>query len=116
MVVITNAQLHSSKPELRLCIGPHPARGVSEIRDGEDRLTMVPTGNKATPLVGQTYHINNSSASSSNSQKSYTRTNNPCCSVLLWARENTYVKFLKTPILKNIWEQQLQEQLYEVIV
>ena len=34
--VITTAQLHSTKPELRLCAGSNPARGVSEIRDGED--------------------------------------------------------------------------------
>ena len=36
VVVITTAQFHSSKPELRFCAGSHPARGVSEIRDGED--------------------------------------------------------------------------------
>ena len=36
VVVITTAQLHSTKLELRLCAGSNPARGVSEIRDGED--------------------------------------------------------------------------------
>ena len=36
VVVITNAQLHSIKPELRFCAGSHPARGVSDIRDGVD--------------------------------------------------------------------------------
>ena len=36
VVVITTAQLHSTKPELRFCAGSNPARGVSEIRDGED--------------------------------------------------------------------------------
>ena len=36
VVVITTAQLHSTKPELRFCTGSNPARGVSEIRDGED--------------------------------------------------------------------------------
>ena len=36
VVVITTAQLHSTKPELRFCIGSNPARGVSEIHDGED--------------------------------------------------------------------------------
>ena len=36
VVVITTAQLHSVKPELRFCAGSHPARGVSEIRDGVD--------------------------------------------------------------------------------
>ena len=36
VVVITTTQLHSTKPELRLCAGSNPACGVSEIRDGED--------------------------------------------------------------------------------
>ena len=34
--VTTTAQLHSTKPELMFCAGSKPARGVSEIRDGED--------------------------------------------------------------------------------
>ena len=32
VVVITTAQLHSTKPELRFCAGSNPARGVTEIR------------------------------------------------------------------------------------
>ena len=36
VVVITAAQLHSTKPDLRFCAGSSPARGVSEIQDGED--------------------------------------------------------------------------------
>ena len=36
VVVVTTAQLHSTKPGLRFCAGSNPARGVSEIRDGED--------------------------------------------------------------------------------
>ena len=36
VVVITTAQLHSAKPELRLCAGSNPVRGVSDIRAGED--------------------------------------------------------------------------------
>ena len=36
VVVITTAQFHSTKPELRFCAGSDPARDVSEIRDGED--------------------------------------------------------------------------------
>ena len=36
VLVITAAQLHSTKPELRFCAGSNPARGVLEIRDGED--------------------------------------------------------------------------------
>ena len=34
--VITTAQLHSTKPQLRFCANSNPALGVSEIRDGED--------------------------------------------------------------------------------
>ena len=36
LVVITTAQVHSTKPELRFCAGSNPARRVSAIRDGED--------------------------------------------------------------------------------
>ena len=36
VVVITTAQLHSSKFELKLCAGSNPAYGVSEIREGND--------------------------------------------------------------------------------
>ena len=36
VVVITTAQLHLTKPELRLCADINPACGVPEIRDGED--------------------------------------------------------------------------------
>ena len=36
VVVITTAQLHSTKPEIRFCAGSNPARSASEIRDGED--------------------------------------------------------------------------------
>ena len=36
VVVITTAQLHSTNPELKFCADSNPARGVSEIRDGED--------------------------------------------------------------------------------
>ena len=32
----TNAQFNSLKSELRFCAGSNPARGLSEIRDGED--------------------------------------------------------------------------------
>ena len=36
VVVVTTAQLHSTKLELRFCAGLNPARDMSEIRDGED--------------------------------------------------------------------------------
>ena len=43
VVVITTAQLHSTKPKLRHCAGSNPARGVSEILE-------APDGNKAKRL------------------------------------------------------------------
>ena len=36
VVVITTAKLDLSKPELEFCAGSNPARGMSEIRDGDD--------------------------------------------------------------------------------
>ena len=36
VVVITTAQIHSTKPELGFCAGSNPAPSVLEIRDGED--------------------------------------------------------------------------------
>ena len=36
IAVITSAQLHSTKPKLRLCADSNPACGVSEIHHGED--------------------------------------------------------------------------------
>ena len=35
-VVIAAAQLYSTKPESRFCVGSNPARDASEIRNGED--------------------------------------------------------------------------------
>ena len=36
LVVITTAQLHSTKSELRFCAGSNPVCGVSEICDSEN--------------------------------------------------------------------------------
>ena len=36
LVVITTAQFYLTKPKVRFCASSNPARGVSEIRDGED--------------------------------------------------------------------------------
>ena len=46
-VVITTAQVHLTKPELRFYVGSNPARSVSDVQDGEDLLIMVPARNKA---------------------------------------------------------------------
>ena len=66
-VVITAAQLHSTKPELRFCTGSNPACGVSEIRDREDLWQWSQLEIRLTPFIGQQYHKNNSSPSSSTS-------------------------------------------------
>ena len=34
--MLSTAQLHSTKPELRFCAGSSPARAVTEIHDGKD--------------------------------------------------------------------------------
>ena len=36
VVLITTEQLHSTKPELRFCAVSNSARGMSQIREGED--------------------------------------------------------------------------------
>ena len=36
VVVVTTAQLHSTKPELRFGAGSNPPRGVSEFGNGEN--------------------------------------------------------------------------------
>ena len=65
VVVITTAQLHSTKPELRLCTGSNPTRGGLEIRDGEDLWQWSRPEIRQTPFIGQPYHKNNSLSSSS---------------------------------------------------
>ena len=40
VVVITTAQLNSTKPEFRFCAGSNPTRGASEICNGENRLEI----------------------------------------------------------------------------
>ena len=44
MMVITTAQLHSVKPELRFYAGSNPARGVSKTRHGEYLSQWSPLG------------------------------------------------------------------------
>ena len=65
VVVITIAQLHSTKPELRFCGGSNLACGVWEICDGEDSDSGPGWKQGLTPFVGQPYHKNNSSTLSS---------------------------------------------------
>ena len=50
VVVITAAQLHSTKPEPRFCAGSNVALGVSGDSRWWGSLTMVPTGNTAKHL------------------------------------------------------------------
>ena len=38
VVVITTAQLHSTKPEVKFCTGSNPACSVSDIHDDDEDL------------------------------------------------------------------------------
>ena len=49
LMVITTAQLHSTKPEIRFCAGSNPSRRVGDSR-WWGCLTMVSAGNKAKRL------------------------------------------------------------------
>ena len=63
----TTAQLHSTKPELRFCAGSNPARGVSEIRDGEDLWQWSRLEIRLNTFRRSTIPQNNSSSLSSSS-------------------------------------------------
>ena len=66
VVVITTAQLHSTKSELKFCAGSNLARSMSEIRDGENlwqwsrleirlitfRLSTIPQKQFITIIIG----------------------------------------------------------------
>ena len=65
-VVITTAQLHSTKPVLRFCTDSNYTRGVSEIRDGEDlwqwsRLEIRLNAFRRSPVPQKQFIINSSS-------------------------------------------------------
>ena len=64
-VVITTTQLHSTKPELRFCTSSNPARGVSEIRDGEDLWKWSPLEIRLNVFRRSAIPPNNSLSSSS---------------------------------------------------
>ena len=65
VVVITTAQLHSSKPEPRFCAGSNPAPGGLEIRDGEDFWQWSRLEIRLNAFRRSTIPQNNSSSSSS---------------------------------------------------
>ena len=67
VLVIITIQPHSTKPDLRFCAGSNPARGVSEIRDGEDlwqwswleiRLGLLSV-NHTTKTIHHHHHCSN---------------------------------------------------------
>ena len=65
-MVITSAQLHSTKPELRFHAGSSPACVVSEIRDGEDlgqwfRLEIRPKRLSSVNHIIKTIHHHSNS-------------------------------------------------------
>ena len=55
-MIITIAQLHSTKPELRFCAGSDPAHGVSDIDDGEDLWQLFWLEIRLNPFISQPYH------------------------------------------------------------
>ena len=65
-VVTTTAQLHSTKPELRLCGGSNPASGVSEICDDENLWQWSRLEIRLHAFRRSNIPQNNSSSSSSN--------------------------------------------------
>ena len=67
VVVINIAQLPSKKPEFRFCAGSSSARGVSEIRNGENLRQWSRHEIRLKPFFGQPFHKNNSLSSSSSS-------------------------------------------------
>ena len=75
-MVITTAQLHSAKPELRICTGSNAAVGVSETWEDEDLWQWSQLQirlNTFVTLVGQSCHRNNSSSSTSSSSLKFTK-------------------------------------------
>ena len=69
VVVITTAQLCSTKPELRFCAGSNPACGVSEICDGEDLWQWSQLKIRLNAFRWSTIPQNNSSSSLSSSTR-----------------------------------------------
>ena len=67
VVVITAAELDSTKPELRFCAGSSPARGVSEIRDGEDLRQLSQLEIRLNAFRRSLNHKKNLSSSSASS-------------------------------------------------
>ena len=60
VVVITTAQLHSTKSEIRFCTRSNPVHGVSEIRNGENLWQWSPLEIRLNvfrrPTVPQNHH------------------------------------------------------------
>ena len=67
VVAITAAELDSTKPELRFCAGSSPARGVSEIRDGEDLRQLSQLEIRLNAFRRSLNHKKNLSSSSASS-------------------------------------------------
>ena len=74
VVVISTAQLHSTKPEVRFCAGSNPAHGSSEIYDGEDlwqwswlKIKVNASSRSTIPQKQFIIIISSSSSSSSSS-------------------------------------------------
>ena len=53
VAVITTAQVHLTKPELRFCAGSNPTRSISEIRDGKDLWQWFCAGSNSTRNISE---------------------------------------------------------------
>ena len=69
IVVITTAQLHSTKPELRFCTGSSPACSMSGIQDSEDLWQPSQLEIRLNVFGWSTVPQSNSSSSSSSSSR-----------------------------------------------
>ena len=67
-MLITTANLDSTKPELRLCAGSNPTRSVLEIHDGDDLWQWSRLEIKLNAFCRSTIQQKNSSSSGSSSQ------------------------------------------------
>ena len=94
VVVITTAQLYSSKPELKFCAGLNPARGVLKIRDGEDlwqwsrlEIKLCLSSVNHTTKTNHHHHHHHHHVSSKTTKKKSLRM------VLFWMMENISARF-----------------------
>ena len=96
-MVIATALLHSAKPELRIYAGPEPARGVSEIHNGEDLWQCSQLANHLSSVNHTTktihHHHQNTGAHQTCSLKKYISKHCGILSHNLQFFESSFFKF-----------------------